>query len=399
MSGALTKPDSGAVALEPGIFSGEQVALIKSQIAPPGTTNDELALFLAYCQRTGLDPFARQIYLSERRASVNGNWVTTRKPETTIDGFRLIAERGGQYAGQLGPFWCDTDGQWRDVWVLREPPVAARVGVLRHDFKEPLWAVALYDEYCQRNKEGIPNSMWKRMPANQLAKCAESLALRRAFPRELSGLYTKEEMPDERTDAKAAQQAIVDAAMEKEVRALDPNHDGNYPEGSGRLLKEPPATVESIADRRAQQEAEAVEELEKIAVKHPPQKKAPPAVSFKMLESFKDIKDELRKESGDDKTYYGVLDQAGYKKSSEIPDKDSGVTVYRMMGAALKSLKATRENRAELSELCSKAAFLSPETEMRFNDALHDAGYKSMAEIPPDKLTEVLAVVREFVKG
>jgi len=164
----------------------EQIAIIRKSICP-GIKDDDLALFVSRCETTGLDPIARQIYAVYLKGKMS--------VQTSIDGFRLVAQRTGRYAGQSPVMWCGRDGQWADVWVDdKHPPYAARAGVYIIGIPEPTTAVARWSEYVQKNREGQINTQWAKMPTLMIAKCAEALALRKAFPAELSGLYTTDEM-------------------------------------------------------------------------------------------------------------------------------------------------------------------------------------------------------------
>lgn len=170
-------------------FNEEQMKVIKSTIAK-GATDEELQLFVATCTRTGLDPFLKQIYAVKR-------WDSKEKREVMaiqvgIDGLRLIAERTGKYGGQDPIEWLDVDGVWSEVWTARgEFPVAARTAVYRKDWTQKAPAVCRWESYAQTYRSGEATKLsptWEKMPDVMLGKCAEALALRRAFPAEMSGM-------------------------------------------------------------------------------------------------------------------------------------------------------------------------------------------------------------------
>lgn len=181
MSTALAPQNGNLAVVQPQDFTNQQLDLIRHGIVP-GANELEFDMFLNLCRAKRLDPLTRQIYGIKTGKGL--------QMFASIDGLRVIAQRSGQYAGQVGPFWCGEDGKWQDVWLSKDKPAAAKIGVLRTGWTEPMWGVATLKSY------GKDSPTWNAMPDVMLAKVAESMALRKAFPDDLSGLYERSEFRD-----------------------------------------------------------------------------------------------------------------------------------------------------------------------------------------------------------
>lgn len=193
MSNVTNKYPLSRQAAEQYGVSDIELALLLSNV-PKDAPDADIATFLHMCHKLGFDPLSNQIHLVVRRSRQGGARATI---QTGIDGYRLIAERTGRYAGSSDPLFNDSLTQFEFSRTGDKFPKTATITVrkLVGDLSNPVLAefpaTAMWDAYYPGSSQGY---MWDKMPLLMLAKVAESLALRKAFPGELSGIYTDEEM-------------------------------------------------------------------------------------------------------------------------------------------------------------------------------------------------------------
>lgn len=209
MSATAPAPEHGLVAssVDPEISAAMQVydrlAPLKNALGIGDLTDSEIQLFAMVAHRTGLDPFSRQIYAIKRAGKVTH--------QTGIDGYRTTAEKTREYLGSdeatYEPCTCSAKPEGH--------PAVARVVVHRahasgHVIDQV--GVARWHELVPPSGQ---DSMWQKMPFNQLAKCAEANGLRKAFPRVLGGVYIAEELEQA---GPAEDAALVEAASKPTAR-------------------------------------------------------------------------------------------------------------------------------------------------------------------------------------
>ncbi|MEA3272243.1 MAG: phage recombination protein Bet [Patescibacteria group bacterium] len=167
-------------------WTSKQVELMTRTIAK-GATMDELSIFLYQADKLKLDPLSRQIYFQKYKTR-DGDQMTI---ITSIDGYRAIAERTKELAGMDDVVY--DDGKKYEPGKDPSQPSKATVTIYRIVRKKRVsfTATARWKEYFPGDRKGF---MWKKMPYLMLGKVAEGLALRKAFPNDLSGVRTEDEM-------------------------------------------------------------------------------------------------------------------------------------------------------------------------------------------------------------
>lgn len=230
-------------------------------IIPKDTPPAQVELFARVCAEKNLSPFSKQIHLIARRDSKNN--TTRYTHQTAIDGFRAIADRTQKYAGNDDYLFDDNETEYQIVASGKKRPQTATATIYKivGGVRCPFSATARWEEYYPGGTMGF---MWDKMPFLMLGKCAESLALRKAFPENLGGIYTNEEMMQ-------AEAITIDPIEPKKVKKtinqvaaemFEPPMEIVTEKPTGKKKPLQPEPVDEIADRI--NKARTIEELVEI---------------------------------------------------------------------------------------------------------------------------------------
>jgi hypothetical protein len=161
-----------------------------NQLGLKNAPDGDRMVFLHQAQRTGLDPFAKQIHMIER----GGKWGI----QTGIDGFRVMRARAERKAGVRGVLsqavYVDAEGNEYKRWFKPTPPVGCEITYTVRELTTagtidtPYTSYLRFTEYAQYKQDGKLTQKWSQSPAHMLEKCTEADVYRKAFPQDFSGV-------------------------------------------------------------------------------------------------------------------------------------------------------------------------------------------------------------------
>ena len=178
-----------------------------NQLGLKNAPNGDRLVFLHVAQRTGLDPFAKQIHMIER----GGKWGI----QTGIDGFRVMRARAEREAGVRGilgqAVYVDADGSECKRWFKSTPPVGCEITYTVRELTAvgtidtPYTSYLRFTEYAQYFS-GKLGPKWASSPAHMLEKCTEADVYRKAFPQDFSGISLEDAQAGDGSDGAPAEQ-------------------------------------------------------------------------------------------------------------------------------------------------------------------------------------------------
>jgi phage recombination protein Bet len=246
-------------------WTRERVDLIKRTVCPSGITDDEFALFIEQCKRSGLDPLLREAFCVPRRQNIgtrdHPRWIDKREFQPSEAGMLSRAEDFPDHRGASAAAVYDADAC----------EVDAAAGQVLHKFHPGKKRGALLGAWARVEREGRTatvvwldvdgyrqsSPMWSKIPATMIEKCARVAALRKAYPKVFGGLYIKEELPEgEEAQSVAALPATAGIRETIPERVVSPEPVANGKSKTEALKEQlrqatppaPPAPIERIAE-------------------------------------------------------------------------------------------------------------------------------------------------------
>ncbi|WP_278976723.1 phage recombination protein Bet [Oligella urethralis] len=186
---AITVKDDGSLDI-----SRYAMSALRNSVFP-GASDESIYMAAQYCAARKLDIFKKPIHIVPLsvRDSITGKYETRDVIMPGIYELRTTAFRTGEMAGIDEPIFGEEKKikgvdapEWCKVTVYRV------VNGVRYAFSH----VEYFEEAAATKNNGELNSMWTKRPRGQLAKCAEAGALRKAFPDEMGGIMTSDEISE-----------------------------------------------------------------------------------------------------------------------------------------------------------------------------------------------------------
>lgn len=192
-----------------------------SNVLFPGAAPASVLLVWDYCAARKLDPFKKPVHIVPMRVKIGNEWKTRDMVLPGIYEYRTTAQRTGEYMGKDKPTYGPmiqifgvSAPEWCELTVYRWNEKAKA--------KVPFTVTLLFKETCttkmvgpEGKKEPKANDRWDRAPQQMLTKCTEAAALREAFPEEIGGMPTAEEIDEYLPDV--VDGSVVGSDSEKEA--------------------------------------------------------------------------------------------------------------------------------------------------------------------------------------
>ena len=176
-------------------FTDEEKKIIRSQFFPPSATSQDMQYCMSVAKELGLNPILKEIHFVERKAKINGQWVTKIEPMPGRNAWYKLAHNSGKFAGIESEAHIEDVPVFENgVWTVK-PDLVATATVYRKDTDHPFKVKVAFHEYAQKTKDGDLTQFWKTKPETMLIKVAEVQALKKAFM--VSGVYDESEIGDE----------------------------------------------------------------------------------------------------------------------------------------------------------------------------------------------------------